>query len=204
VAGRTQLCDALLLRAVDYGESDRIVTLLTRELGKVALIARGARRSKRRFGAALEPYALLRAEVGLGRGEVGRLAQAQIVKVFPGILRDLGKIELAGAALALVRDATPDHQPDPRVLDATIALLESLEEADGAREELLLAFQARLLALIGLAAGLDVCGHCGRRAPEGQAALFDPSLGAISCRACGGGPLRIGGVLRGRLATAQG
>lgn len=203
MAGRTQFTDALLLRAVDYGEADRIVTLLTRELGKVAVIARGARRSRRRFGAALEPYAVIRAEVGLGRGEVGRLAQAQIARAFPGILRDLKKIEYAGQALELVRDATPVREPDERVLEAAVQMLEALDAADEAREEMLIAFHMRLLALVGFAADVDNCGHCGRRAPEGQAGTFDPALGALSCRSCGGGPMRLGGALRARLARAQ-
>ena len=54
---------AVLLRQVDTGESDRVVTLLTEELGKVSAIARGARKSRKRFGAALALFVLAEAEL---------------------------------------------------------------------------------------------------------------------------------------------
>ncbi|HSM92508.1 MAG TPA: DNA repair protein RecO, partial [Anaeromyxobacteraceae bacterium] len=55
--------EGIVLRVVDYGESDRIVTLLTRERGKVGAYARGARASRRRFPGLLEPFTLLSAEL---------------------------------------------------------------------------------------------------------------------------------------------
>ena len=58
---RTTPTRALVLRGVDYGEADRILTLLTPELGRVAVLARGARKSQRRFAGALEPFAVLAA-----------------------------------------------------------------------------------------------------------------------------------------------
>lgn len=204
MAGRTQFTDALLLRSVDYGEADRIVTLLTTELGKLPALARGARRSRKRFGGALEPYCVLRAEVAPGRGELGRLAQAQVSRAFPGILRDLGKMMLAGSACELLRRALPAREPDARVFEAAVGFLEALDGAEGAPEELLLAFQVRLMALAGFAPGLDVCAGCGRRADEGQAAMFDPDRGAVVCRACGGAPMHLSGATRSRLGSALG
>src|SRR5262245_33859927 len=59
--------DALVLRAVDYGESDRVVTLFTREHGCVSAMARAARKSKRRFAGALEGFALIHVELSTGR-----------------------------------------------------------------------------------------------------------------------------------------
>ena len=73
---------AILLRSVAYGEADRIVTLLTDAHGKVALMARGARRSQRRFAGSLEPFAVIEAEVALGAGEVGRLGGARVLQAF--------------------------------------------------------------------------------------------------------------------------
>ena len=202
MAGRTQFCDAILLRAVDYGDADRIVTLLTAELGKIAVMARGARRSRRRFGGALEPYCVVRAEVGLGRGEVGRLAQAQVARAFPRILTDLQRMTLAGAMLELIREATPAREPDRRIFDTAVEGLETLDRGVPATEELWLAFAMRVLSVAGLSPELGACGSCGRRPGEGQAARFDPDLGALRCRACGGAPLSISGRARAVLAAA--
>ncbi len=196
--------DAILIRSVDYGDADRIVTLLTRDLGKVAVMARGARRSRRRFAGALEPYALLHAEVALGRGEVGRLGQAQVRRAFPRILSALDRITFAGAALELVREVAPPREPDERLFDATLSFFEALDAAAEAREELLLAFEVRVMAVAGLTPGVDVCARCGKRAPEGKAARFDPALGAIVCRACGGAALHLSGGARERIRACAG
>ena len=204
MAAPGRFSDAVLLRSVDYRDADRIVTLLTRELGKVAVMARGARRSTKRFGGALEPYALLRAEVSLGRGEVGRLGQAQIVRHYPRILSDLTRMTHAGAALELVREIAPAREPDERLFDTVVQVLETLDGAPEAREEILIAFQIRVAAVAGFSPGLDVCARCGRRAPEGKAARFDPVVGSIVCRACGGGPLHLSGETRARMRAHVG
>ncbi|HJL16200.1 MAG TPA: DNA repair protein RecO [Sandaracinaceae bacterium LLY-WYZ-13_1] len=198
---RTERSAAVVLRSVAYGEADRIVTLLTEAFGKLAVMARGARKSRRRFGAALEPYALIEVEVGLGRGELGRLAQARVVRAFPGILADLSKMSVAAAGLELVREATPEREtPDPRLLPTVVRFFELVEAS--ADEAVRLAFTLRLLALLGLRPNLERCGRCGRVAPEGKAALFDPALGTLVCRACGGGPVKLSGALRARMRQA--
>lgn len=113
-------------------------------------------------------------------------------------------MSIAGAALELVRETTPPKQPEARVLSTSVEMMEALEAVPEAREELLLAFQARLLAVAGLAPQLDTCAHCGKQAAEGQAARFDPRLGAVACRGCGGGPLQLSGDTRARLHAALG
>ena len=204
---QTQFTDAILIRSVDYGEADRIVTLYTADLGKVSVMARGARRSKRRFAGSLEPYAIIRAEVAVGSAEVGRLAQAQIVRAFPGILRDLDKVLAAGRALELVRRATAPREPDARLYHAAAEVLELLDRSASGRiasEASLVAFEARAMAIVGFAPRLDACGVCGRRALEGQSALFDPERGSLVCRACGGATIKLGGTVRSRLLPALG
>jgi DNA repair protein RecO (recombination protein O) len=198
----TEFTKAVLLRSVPYGDADRIVTLFTEARGKVALIARSARKSTKRFGAALEPCAVIEAEVALGRGEVGRLAQARVVRAFPGLLGDLRRIGLASAGLELAREAFGDREPEPRLLAAIERFFEIVD--GGAPESALLAFSVRTLALAGHAPNVVSCGRCGRAAPEGKAALFDAGTGAIVCRACGGGAIKLGGALRARLERAAG
>lgn len=203
-ARRTRVTDAFVLRVVDYRDADRIVTLLTADLGKVAALARGARRSRRRFAGSLEPYALVRVEVGLGHGEVGRLVSATVVRPFPRILTELRRMAYAGAATELVREVTPAREPDARVFHTVERFFELMDEVGQAREERLLAFQIRLLSLAGFAPALSTCGRCGKRAAEGQAALFDPASGSVVCRSCGGAPLKLSGGTRARMVAAVG
>ncbi len=195
---RTEHTPAVLLRSVVYGEADRIVTLLTERHGKVSLVARGARKSARRFAGALEPYALIEAALALGRGELGRLAEARVLRAFPSILTSLERMSVAAAGLELVREAIPDREPDARLLPLLERFFELVAEAPPC-DELRVAFALRLLALAGLGPNLDSCGRCGRGAPQGKAALFDPALGSVVCRACGGGRVLLTGALRARM-----
>jgi len=140
----------------------------------------------------------------MGHGEVGRLASSSVVRPFPRILTDLRRMAFAGAATELVREVTPAREPDERVFRTVERFLELLDAPGEAREEGLLLFQVRLLSLAGFAPALSTCGRCGKRAAEGQAALFDPASGSVVCRACGGGSLKLSGGARARMANAVG
>jgi DNA repair protein RecO (recombination protein O) len=199
---RTVATEALLLRSVDYGEADRIVTLLTRDLGRLSAMAKGARRSQRRFGAALEPFGVIAVEVAPGRGEVGRLAAANLVRPFPTLLGDLARLSLAGRLLERVREAVPAGPVDARIYDACVDALAAIDAAGAPVTELEVAFTARLCALLGVAPRVDRCAVCDVAAPEGRAALFDPRRTGVVCRACGGGPLRLSGRARAVLGAA--
>lgn len=190
-----QASRAVLLRSVDFGEADRIVTLLTEQHGRVAVMARGARRSQKRFGGALEPFAILEASVALGTGEVGRLAEARVIRAFPRLLGSLEAMREAGRALELVRGVAPQREPEPRLLDAVESLLAELD-ADAHSPGAYARMGLRTLAIVGLAPRLSSCVSCGRSPEVGQASLFDPGRGGIVCRACGGGPIRLSGRAR--------
>ena len=84
--------EGIVLRTIDYGESDRIVTLLTRERGKLGAYARGARASRRRFAGLLEPFTLLSAELIDRRGDLLGLESASALRAHGGIRSDLARI----------------------------------------------------------------------------------------------------------------
>ncbi|MFT3927250.1 MAG: DNA repair protein RecO [Myxococcales bacterium] len=199
-----QACEALLMRAVDYRDSDRVVTLFTQELGKLSALARGARSSKRRFAGALEPYAVIRVELTPSRGELWNLGAASISRSFPGILQDLARMEVAAAALLLVRETQPPREPDPALFLALVQYLTLVDVAGDATRVGLLAFALRALARLGLAPRLDACGRSGERVPEERPAYFDPALGSVVARKFGGGPFLLSAVVRHRLMLAQG
>ena len=194
---------AVLLRSVDFGDSDRIVTLLTDRFGKVSLLARNARGSKRRFQGALEPFCLLDAEFTLGRGEVGSFRSAQVTRAWPRILGDLRRMSAAGSALALVREVLPDRAPDPAVFESMLELLGALDAPEVRADTLLLAFDVHVMTHVGFAPGLYACGICGKQPAPAQAAELDAVRGFIVCRSCGGAKHRLAGAVRGLLVRAQ-
>jgi DNA repair protein RecO (recombination protein O) len=199
--------DALMLRATDYRDADRIVTLFTRGTGKLSAIARGARGSKRRFAGSLEPYAIIRVELDdrapRHGGELLTLKRAEITRGFPSILSDLGRMDSAAGALLLVREAHAPRVPDEALFVAAVQYLTVVEHEGDPQRSLLLAFSQRVLKLMGLAPRLEVCGRSGEPVPAGRAAFFDPALGAVVARRHGGGPYLLPADTRARLVRAQ-
>jgi len=190
------------LRSVDYRDSDRIVTLLTEDYGKISALARGARRSQRRFGGALQPYVLMNAYFRPGRGELAHLERVSVDRSFHGILRNLDAIGSAGVALAVIRERLPEHEPEPVVFDSAVRFLEALNQGAPA-EEALLTLQIRVLTVLGFSPTLDGCVGCGKVPAAGRAASFDASRGGIVCRACGGGRLVLSAAALRLWATVQ-
>ncbi len=187
---------------MDYRDSDRIVTLLTEEYGKISALARGARKSQRRFGGALQPYVLMQAHFRMGRGELAHLEQVSVDQSFHQILRRLDAIGSAGAAMAVIRERVPEHEPEPAVFEVAVRFLSALNEHAPA-DESLLCLQIRVLALLGFSPTLDRCVHCGKAPAQGRSASFDATRGGIVCRACGGGRLVLSAASLRRWAVVQ-
>ena len=115
-AARAHTTRALLLRRVSYGESDLVVTLFTESLGRISALARGARRSQKRFGGALEPMHTLVVRVDERAGaELLALREASLDKPRHQLVRDLDRMQAAGRALGWIRRAAPTRTPEPEV-----------------------------------------------------------------------------------------
>jgi DNA repair protein RecO (recombination protein O) len=194
--------DAIVLRSVDYGEADRIITLLTRRRGRVSALARAARKSKRRFAGALEGFAWLSVELSFGRGQLASLQTARVTRTFPRLLGDLTRLNTAGALLRMARDFLPEDVQEEETFEAVAGMLAALDEADVNCAAYEVQFRARFLGLCGVAPLLAACGGCGKVPAEGKAAGFDPRRGCLVCRACGGGTEVISARVRGMLMRA--
>ena len=192
---------AVVLRVVDYRESDRIVTLFTEQHGKVSAIARAARRSQKRFAGGLESLCVVEVTLDPGRGELETLREARPVLPCLALLTSLPRIEAAGAGLELLRATLAERQPEPEVFALTVDFLLALDAGHPPATRLL-QFQLDVLDLLGFSPELEQCGVCGKVAPEDRVALFRASAGAIVCRACGGGALRLSALTR-RVVLAQ-
>jgi DNA repair protein RecO (recombination protein O) len=184
--------EGIVLRAVDYGEADRIVTLLTRERGKLGAFARGARASRRRFAGLLEPFTLLSAELTDRRGDLLGLDSASALRAHGGIRTELARIAVAGYAAELAAELVRDAEPHPELFDLLAAYLAELDGAPP-RPAALRAYELGALGAAGFMPRLDACARCGARLPDRPARL-DPAHGGLLCAACepaGGGGLPV-------------
>jgi DNA repair protein RecO (recombination protein O) len=194
---------------VHYGEADVIVTLFTEQLGKVAALARGARKSRRRFAAALEPMHTIKVTLDERPGaELLALREATVVRPRAHVLGDLDRLSAAGQALRWVRDGSPGRTPEPEVWAELDALLERLEdEADTLPPRThLMASGLRLLKHFGYGLVLDACVRCGKPCDVGRPAFVDAGAGGLVCQSCGGGQSPshhlVVPTVRSRLAAA--
>ncbi|BDV41704.1 DNA repair protein RecO [Geotalea uraniireducens] len=175
-------CHAIVLAVMDFRDNDRIVTLCTLPHGKLRGVAKGAKKSVRRFGGALEPFAHLEVELTLREG-LSSLHSADIVTVFPHIREDLLKIGHAGYAVELTDRLLPEAAPVPRLFRLLAAYLEYLDGATASPSDRRF-FEVNLLNILGYRLALDHCGRCGvDLAPTAERRIG--AAGAVHCPACG-------------------
>lgn len=178
---------ALVLRTFDQGESDRIVHLFTEALGRVSAIAKGARRSRRRFPGTLELFSLLDVRlVDPPRAVLMRLEGARLAASFEGLGADLGRYALACLLVELLDRLTAERQANPDLLRFAVGVLEvvAVEEPDRLLAVLVL---AKTIARLGFRPQLLSCGGCGAPLPDGGVRVaFVPREGGFVCSACRG------------------
>ncbi|TAN31820.1 DNA repair protein RecO [bacterium] len=172
---------AVVLRKLDYGEADRIFTLLTRTHGKVGAIAKGVRRPESKLGPSLELYGHVDVLLAKGRGALDVVAQVQRV---PG-LRITGDVErMSHAALIaeLAERVCEDRHPVDGVYElAVMALDELARETEPRRASAY--FLMAALDLLGYAPRLTSCASC-----EGPLAAMPAAFSAVAggflCERC--------------------
>jgi DNA repair protein RecO (recombination protein O) len=175
---------AIVLRTVAYGESDKVVSLLGAATGRASALARGARKSARRFGAGLgmgcEGRAALRERPG---ADLLLLEEFEVEQAHLGLGGDLGKTAHAAYVLELCDRLCPVRQPEPAVFHWLSEFLLRLE-AGVATAERLRVFEIGLLARLGLAPALDRCVVCGRSDLGEANVRWHPDKGGVVCPSC--------------------
>lgn len=148
--------EAIVLRAMKYRETSQIVTLFTREKGKMAVLAKGARLLKSRFGSSLQPMSYTQV-VFYHKPTRGlqTLSESAHVQPFHRISRDLEKISIGFRIVELVYALMEEEQQHPQVFNLLVEILGRLDEADVHAINLLPYFQMRLATVLGFAPDID-------------------------------------------------
>jgi DNA repair protein RecO (recombination protein O) len=182
---------AIVLRTRSFGESDKIVSFLTRDFGKISGIAKGALRSKRRFVASLEPFTHVRLAFRTRRhDELCFIESADIVRGARRLAFDLDRYAYSTYVVELVDSMVEGREAEAAIfefVESTLARIDA--DPDPPAPEWLRAFEVKLLALAGLEPKLDGCARC-QRAPaveEARKFLFNPRTGTLLCDACADG-----------------
>lgn len=165
MAGADRDGRGFVLRAVDYGERDLVVTLYARETGKFSAIAKNAKASKRRFGGGLQPMRLLELHwTEKPNRNLDRLDTIEVADDFEGIQSDFDRITVGSYATDLFRAVTVERDGEPQLFDLLADFYTRLAETEPDEEllEVLLRhFQLRLFEHLGEAPEFDRCLRCG-------------------------------------------
>jgi DNA repair protein RecO (recombination protein O) len=173
----------VVLRTTPLRESDLLVVLYTDTHGRVSAVARGARKSQRRFAGALSLLVLGRYQLGRRpRGELWGLESADVVREWTQLSADVVAVAHASYVAELVGALLPAEVPEPHALDVIVALWDALA-AGGPSPGALRAVEIALLDLAGHRPAIDHCAACSR-AELDEGALFDPQRGGAICRTC--------------------
>ena len=184
---RLYVTDAIVLSRFDYGEADRILTLLTPELGKIKAIAKGIRRPTSRIGGALEPLAELRLQ--LARGRTFDVVTQVRDAATPGCACATASRSTATAwycAELADRSLEERHAAEPLYL----LLRRAYELLDAAMAPGRVArwFEMRLCDELGVRPEVDRCVECGRLARRRRTMFAGSRRSAGSCATRHGGP----------------
>ena len=190
----------LVLRAQPYRDSDLIVTLFTQELGKISALARGGRRSQKRFAGALGQLVISTFEVTRSpRAELWTLESATVERDWMELSLDVAAVAHASYALELVRELVPSETPEPSVMALMVELWDSLRT--GASAAALRFLELSLLQVAGTSPSLESCAACGVALDDEQVCLFDPARGGAVCSTCA--PYSRGAGARPLAASAR-
>lgn len=196
--------EGIVLRTHKLGEADRIVSVLTRQHGKVRAVAKGVRKTKSRFGARLEPTMHLQLLFYEGRGELQIVTQAETIDHFRAVRDDLDRLTRAVSMLEAADQLSLEGEPNPALYQMLLGALRALAGHSGPL--VVPGFFLKVLALEGFRPVVDECVECGVSEPL---VAFDAESGGTRCpthrigAAISPGALRLlQDILGGRLGAA--
>jgi len=168
----------IVLSRTDFGEADRILTMLTPDYGKLRLMAKGVRRAKSKLAGGIELFSVSDITFIEGRGEIGTLISTRLKRHYGGIVKDLHRVQLGYELIKILNRATED-EPEPEYFDLLEQAFVALDDVEIDTGLAQLWFQAQLLKLAGHAPNLS-SDTGGQKLAADQAYNFDTDAMAFA------------------------
>lgn len=171
--------EGIVLRQSDYRDADRILTVLTRDHGKMTVKARGVKsnRSKLKSACQLLTYGEFTLMDYQGRYLI---TEADPKQMFLPLRQDLEGLALASYFAQVVEAVSQEDAPNPQLLSLILNSIYALSEAKQPKALIKAAFELRTACLAGYEPSLDRCEICGSQSPD----RFHVSRGSVQCAAC--------------------
>lgn len=179
--------DAIILHAFDYLESSKILRMLTREAGVRSAVAKGLRKSARRFGGGIDLFTRGTAHLYTRPGrDLDTLGGFEDIRVRPEIAADMSRFTGAAVLAELILRFARESDTDVHLFDTLVDAVDAVAEAAGsAAVEAVLAGSWRLVAALGFAPSVEACGDCHTAFASDEAVLFSHPAGGALCQGCG-------------------
>lgn len=184
---------AIMLRRIEFGDYDLIVTFFTLTKGKISVIAKSAKKSTKRFGGILELFSVLDVVCSIGRGKgLPVLREAILKHPFPNIRSKIIKIAYASYWAELINQWMEKGQRQVQLFHLFRHVLRELDLNNTPEAVLSILFQIRFLTIAGLIPNLKRCSICQAEMEKMKETRikFDLSKGGIICSECATGVLQ--------------
>jgi DNA repair protein RecO (recombination protein O) len=182
---------AIVLKVVEFSETSSVLTLFSREFGKLRGLAKGARRPKGPFESALDLLALCRI-VFLRKSSdaLDLLTEAKLERRFRPYRGALSNLYAAYYVAELLNALTDDYDPHPELFDVADQTLLALRETDAVAPALV-RFELTALRALGHLPSLESCAECGARVEAIGRIPFSQPAGGVLCKSCRHGQKQI-------------
>jgi DNA repair protein RecO (recombination protein O) len=179
--------EALILRARDFGEADKVITLFSREEGKSQAVAKGVRKPTSRLRGGVQTFSHTRLLLFRGKN-LDTVSQSETIDAFPRLHQDLTSLAAVSCLADLLETALPEREAQAEIFQLALNVISLLGQGDP--ELVLRFFELRLLDLLGYRPSFSACSQCGCSL-EGGIFYFDPEVGGLLCRSCVQEPQRL-------------
>jgi DNA repair protein RecO (recombination protein O) len=180
--------EAIVLKSMKYGETSKIVTLYSREYGKISCIAKGARSAKNKFGSSLEP--LTRSQVVFYKKEhrdLHLISQCDAIRTFKNVGKDFDLLTTGFAIAEFLYRVTHNEEKNPLLFDLLTEVLTALDGEPRTPMIHLHAFRLRTAMISGYSPELNFCSTCEKELAAGSGEYryaFQIARGAVFCNDC--------------------
>lgn len=181
--------EGLVLKQRKIANNRRLITLFTRDYGKITAGTNINERGKGRAALALRPFTFAYYDIFRGRNSFN-INNAEVRKSFYSIGEDIDRYMVSSKLLSFLDNIIPEEAARPRLFELTIEFMESITKATGNYETLLYAFIVKSFAFQGISPELKQCANCGkslqdiRNESNGRVKNFSVAAGGILCDNC--------------------
>lgn len=174
--------EGIVTKETKYGDTSRILTVITRDHGKISVLAGNVRRGKSGLLTATSLFAYSRFTLFKGTSSLYKLNEGELIMSFSKIRESLEKMAFASYFCDVTNTVVQENSPDERQAELLLRSLYMLTKDDVGYEKIKAAFEFKTLTIAGVMPNLSACGECGK---TDRITAISPQNGNVYCDKCG-------------------